>query len=815
MEDFWSDVKVAVRRLAGRPVFLVVCLLTLALGIGANTMIFGVIYNVLLRPLPFPQPERIVQMVEERPGSPEGRIAGFSLDSFREWREVDTVFSSMAAFQNHTATLDDRQPAQELNGVRATVGFFEVLGVPAALGTAFEPVHEERGNERVVVLSHAAWQTYFGGDRQAVGRSMSLDGIPYTVIGVMPPDFAFPDRDAEYWIPMLLGPVQRSARERRVIAMPVFARLAPGVSLQQAQAEGRALVEELRRRDPDLQERGRRVVLHLETLHQQITGPVRTPLYVLFAAVGLLLLIACTNVANLLLARGAERQGEIAVRIALGAGGGRLTRLVLTESVLLALLGGGAGLIVALGGIRLLQAFGADLIPRVDSVSLDWTVLAFALALSTVTGLIFGLIPALQYRRLDLTSSLKESSEQGPVGGLGPLLGIANLRGGLVVVQIALAAVLLVGAALLASSFVRLSNVDPGYDWRNVATMRIQLPGYRYGSAQSRSDFLDALLEQVRAMPGAEAAGVANLLPMAQARIQLSFGIRGRPEFREEGRSPQASIRVITPGYFQAMSTEILQGRDFRDSDRPGTPPVLIVNQALVDRYFPDENPIGQEIQFGEIVGVTENILNEGLNTRPQPEFYFPLQQLPSGMSMLLRQAHLVVKTSRPPEQLVPFLHGAVQSLDPALPQFDVTLLEERVDREIAEPRLYSGLMSAFSGLALILAMIGLYGVTSYAVARRTRETGIRMALGADSVRILKLVLRQGLVLALVGILTGMAVALALSRLLDSLLFEVSPTDPWTYITVPLVLLLVMLAATYLPARRASRLDPWKALRVT
>lgn len=812
MNELFQDIRFAVRMMIKTPGFTVVALLTLAMGIGATTAIFSVVNAVLIEPLPYNDPDRIARVWETSPRMRDRRAAGFSLDNFREWRESNTSFDYMAAYQDQTFVLGGRHEPVELFGLAVSPDLFALLGEGAALGRTLLRDDENPGQERVIVLSHRAWTRYFGGDSTIVGQDITLDGRPFTLVGVMPAGFEFPDSEAEFWNPLVLGPPpEPDSNVRRVVAVPVVARVKSGVTFEQAEAEGRALVRNLRSRFPGAYAEEAEPEIHLESLQEQMVGPVRLALQVLAASVFVLLLIACTNVANLFLSLAAQRQKEMAVRSALGADGSRLVRQTLTESCLLALMGGALGLFLAWVGVRLFVGLGSETLPRSEEIGMDLTVLGFSALVSLSTGMIFGLAPAFYGRIRNFTEVLNETAS--PSAVLASVSGQGRLRAVLATAEVALALVLLVGAALLINSFLRLSRVEPGYIADSALVMNIKLPGYRYASSSSRISFYERLLEEVRAVPGVRAAGLTNLLPLTPAQMVMSFSIEGRPTPTRRDQVPRANFRMVSPEFFRAMGMDLLRGRALSEQDRKGSPSVVVVNEALVHQYFPDEDPIGQRIQMGEIVGVVGDVKHEGLESESQPELYICFLQASGMLSGQLTRMSLVVRADGEPLGLLAAVQERVRSLDPEMPRFEGSTLEQRVAESVARPRLHATLMGIFSVVATFLAAVGIYGIISYAVAYRYQEIGIRMAHGAQYNDILSMVLRQGAAFIAAGIAFGLVLTWLLSRLLTSLLFGISPTDSATLTLVSMGLAAVALLACYLPARRAARSDPLVSIR--
>ena len=809
MWNLWQDLRFAVRALVGRPGFTVVALLPLALGIGATSAIFSVVHGVLLRPLPYDDPETIVEVWETRPRMGNRGGGGFTLDHFREWRENNTVFEQIAAYSPTSFNMTGLDEPLRVSGTQVSPALLALLRVAPVVGRVFEPEEETPGKDRVVLLSHRTWQSRFGADREVVGRALRLDDQTYTVIGVMPRSFEFPDREAEFWVPLALEP----SRPGVVEVVPAVARLKEGVSIEQAEAEANSLIERLRDESPENDPLHRGVEVHLGSLQERLVGPARPALLVLLAAVGFVLLIACANVANLLLSRAAGREKEVAVRAAMGAGRLRLIGQMLVESLVFALAGGLVGLLVAYWGIKTLVALNPGDIPRLESITMDLTVLWFTLGISLVTAILFGLAPAIRTSRVNLIQSLKEG------GGGAPSLGsgiFRHLRGRsiIAVAEIALALVVLVAAGLLIQSFVRLIRVDAGYDPTQVLTFRLNLPGSKYAEAQAQAAFYDQLLERVGTMKSVQSRGIVNVLPLARARYVVGLQIEGRPPAARAEDRPRADFRLVSPDYFPAMGIRLLHGRVFTEQDGPGSPAVVVINKALVDRYFPDEDPIGKRFQFGEIVGVVADVKAFGLDAEPSPEVYLTYRQASGPLAGAMSTMSLAVRCrDADPLSLVAALREQVRAVDPEMPIDEVMTMESRVSQSVAQPRFYAALLGLFSMLALVLATSGIYGVVSYSVSQRTSETGVRMALGAGTADILKLVLGEGMLLSLIGVVCGVAASFAATRVLGSMLFGVTASDPGTYIGAALALSLVTLAACYIPARRAARVDPVVALR--
>jgi putative ABC transport system permease protein len=799
VETLLQDVKFGARTLLKNRGFTFVAVLTLAIGIGANTAIFSVVNAVLLRPLPYRDPARLVTVLHDgwKPVAPA---------NFLDWREQGRSFESMAAAQSWSLTMTGRDRPEQLNVLQTSAEIFHLLGVDAALGRAYAAGEDQPGREHVVVLSHRLWVRSFGGDRSVVGQQVMLDGESYTVVGVMPPDFQFAPfwaTHAEAWLPLNLG---ERVNDRRGQSLRVFARLKPEVTREQAQAEMEAitarLVEQYPRENEGLN-------VSVDPLHEKVVGKSRLALLVMLGAVGFVLLIACANVANLMLAKAAARQKEIAVRIALGAGRWRVIRQLLTESLMLSLAGGGAGLLLAFWSNTALASLGPDTLPRVQTVGLDANVLLFTLGISVVVGLLFGLAPALRSTRTDLTVSLKDRAR-----GATSDRRHERVRQLLVVGEIALSLMLLIGGGLMMRSFLRLTSVDPGFDPRGVLAATIPLAGARYSSDEQRAAFFQRLTTQVSSLPGVKSASAINHLPLGGDVWTFGFTVEGRPAPPNAER-PSAVYRVVRPDYFRTMGAALLRGRDFTERDDDSSPGVVIVNEALARRQWPGEEPLGQRITVGgagntprEVVGVVRDLKQGEWSSEPKPEMYLPHSQAASPRGMTL-----VVRASSDLSGIEPLIRREVWAIDRDLPVSQVMSMEMVVAESVGQQRFNTLLIGGFAAVALLLAAAGVYGVMSYAVAERTHEIGVRMALGARGRDVLGMVIRQGLVLTLFGLAVGLAGALALARVMTGILYEVSTTDPLVFGGVAAALTLSALLACYVPARRATKVDPMLALR--
>jgi putative ABC transport system permease protein len=798
LADVLRDTRYAMRQLIKAPGFTGVAIVTLALGIGATSAMFSVINGVLLRPLPYPEAERLVHVYEILP-----RFGRFSVApaSFLDWRTQNTVFERLIAYNGGVgATLSDAEGAERLFAAAVSWDLFETLRVKPALGRGFTASEDVPGRNRVAVLSHGMWQRRFAGDPNVLGRSITLNGEPSTVIGVAPEGFSFPSRQTELWMPLALNPANAS---RGGHFLAVIGRLKPAVSREQAGAEMKTIAERLAQQYPQNSANESAGVIGL---HDDIVGDSRSALFILMAAVGVVVLIACANVANLLLVRAAVRGKEMAIRTALGAARRRLVLQMLAESLVLSFAGGGLGLLLAYYAMAPIRTLSAGSIPRVNDVSMDTTVLLFALGTSLLTGLLFGLAPAWQASRTGVSDVLKEGGRSSTAGATG------WVRSGLLVTEVALSIVLLVGAALLLRSFARVTGVDPGFRADHVLTFRVALPNASYREPHRRTAFFDALLARLDAHPQIAAAGMIQTLPM-RGDYYLSVLIQGRPA-PKPGEGLSASHRVVSPDYFKALGIPLLRGRMFTDRDTDKAPMVALVDETFVERNFPGEDPIGRGLDIGngtdgfyEIVGVVGNVRHDGLASTPGPTMYVPHKQDPFSAMVM------VVKTEGDPAQLSSAAREAVRGIDPALPAYAMAPLADIVSDSVAQRRFSMLLLAVFAGVALFLAAVGLYGVVAYAVNQRTREIGLRMAIGAQRGDVLSLIVGGGMKLAIIGVAIGLAGALALSGFVEAMLFDVTPLDPTSYGVTASVLLAVAALACYVPARRAMQVDPIVALR--
>lgn len=819
MNGFLQDLRYGWRTLAKSPGFTVVAVLTLALGIGANSSIFSLINAVLLRPLPFNEPDKLVMIWERRAPSNDSNLP-ISAHEFVAWREQAHSFKEMALIRGDGFNLTGAGDPMSVAALRVSAEFFSVLEVAPALGRTFSP-REDQDDNHIVVLNASLWKARFGSDPEIVGKMVTLSDQKYTVIGVMQRQCvgAWLNSDPDVWLPIALPDEARRVGRH---SNNVIARLKPGVTLEQAQAELAQIAERLEHQYPN-NNVGHGV--KIDSLHEATVGAVRLALLVLFGAVGFVLLIACANVANLLLTRAAGRHKEIAIRTALGAGRLRLVRQMLTESCLLAVMGGGVGVLLALWIIDLLPKIKAVNIPRIEQIGIDGRVLAVTLGLSLLTGVITGLAPALRSSRFNLSHALNDGSRTSA--------GIGRRRIGslLAVLEVALALVLLAGGGLMLKSFVRLIDVDPGFDPHNVLRLDISLPGPRYARLQQQMRFYGELIERIRALPGVELVGATTQTPLSPGDNWGPFSIEGRPA-SAPGQESSAAMRSVSSDYFRAMRVPLKKGRYFTEADaRIALPvmrwfdqqpypehynesqpaPAMIINETMARTFFPNEDPLGQRVRIISspwltIVGVVGDIRHSGLNTRPNPEMYLSDLQQPSGSMAVM------VRTSGDPLNLAGATREQVMAVDKDQP-VAITTLDQIFSNSVGGQRFNMVLLSIFGALALAMAVVGVFGVINYSVAHRTQEIGIRIALGAQRRDILRLVVGQGMVLALFGVGIGLVGAFALTRLISGLLFGVSPSDPFTFLAVSLLLTSVALLASYIPARRAMRVDPMVALR--
>ncbi|MGA2988070.1 MAG: ABC transporter permease [Terriglobia bacterium] len=810
MTTLIQDLKYGLRMLARNPGFTAVAVLTLALGIGANTAIFSVVNAVLLRPLPYRDANRLVIVWEQN--LPRGWTTNIvSTANFGDWRRQNTVFSDMAAVDPTSFNLTGVGEPMEIEGEHVTANLFTLLGVSPMRGRGFVAADDEASSPPVAIVSYGLWQRYYGGDTQVHGHQISLDGHSYTVVGIMPPDFtdaytSFFNIHAQVWVPGL----DMRPRWRAEHAYLALARLKPGVALKQAQAEMDTIARRIENQYPENKGWSVAVV----GMHDQIVGAARPVLLVLVAAVAFVLLIACANLANLLLARAASREKEIAVRSALGASSSRMLRQLLTESFLLALFGGGLGVLIAAGGTKVLVALSPSALflvaPGLNAAALNGGVLSFVLLLTLATGFLFGLAPALGMSRPDLTESLKGSGRGASESGRGH-----RVRGFLVTAEFALAFVLVIGAGLMIGTLVRITHFNLGFNPHNVLTLRIPLRGPQYREQRTQARFFEQLLGRVDALPGVVGASVSRGLPI-EGQNGMDFVIEENPTPRPE-ETPAANYQVVASDYFRTMGIPLRQGRVFSQADMQDSQRVVIVNEELVREYWPGQNPLGKRLKTGidpklpwlTVVGVAGNVRTEGPDVGFEPELYIPYTQYP----WLLDPRHLVVRTAGDPLALAQAVRREVMALDTAVPIADVRPLDQIAGEPLAPRQFLMTLLAVFAALALVLAGVGIYGVMAYSVAQRTHEFGIRMALGAQTGDVLRSVVAQGLLRVGIGLAIGSVASLALADFMSSLLFQIQPTDPATFLAVALGLIGLALVACYIPARRAAKVDPIVALR--
>jgi putative ABC transport system permease protein len=799
MDSIIKDIRYGVRGLLKRPGFTAIALVALALGIGANTAIFSLVNAVVIRPLPFPDPDRLVWVFGNiRNG---GSRASVSPPDFLDYRSQNKTFEQFAASgtQPLAVNLTGSGEPERLFASAVSGNYFDTFGITPAIGRAFTLDNEKPGSDQVTVLSHAFWQKRFGGDPNIVGKTITLDSRSYQILGVMPAGVSFP-QSAELWIPMNFDG-DPDMKMRKAHFLRPIARLKPGVTLTQAQADTDMIAARLEQQYPDSNTGWN---LRLLSLREQLVGGTRTMLFVLFGAVGFVLLIACANVANLLLVRAAARQKEIALRTALGASRLRIVRQMLTESLLLSILGGALGALLAVWGVQLLVTLSADSLPPTVNVTIDPNVLAFTFVISIATGLLFGLAPAFRTAKVNLIDSLKDGAR----GTEGTMRN--RTRSLLVVFESAIAVILLIGAGLLVRSLFALQSVDPGFDSNNVLTVRIDLPRQKYAGEGKPAKFFEELETRISSIPGVQTVGLITELPMSGQLNDLPFTVEGRPPVTVD-QAFDADFRLVNQHYFNALHIPLLRGRNFTEQEVREGKPVTLVSQQLVDTVFPNEDPMGKRLISAiggtafEIIGVVGDIRHRSLQRPPFPAMYFP--------TLNSNRMNIVVRTQNDPLSIVGAVRQQVQALDRDQPISAVKRMSDWVDSSVTAQRYSTTLLAAFAALAMILAATGIYGVMSYTAAQRTHEIGVRMALGAGRVDVLKLVVRQGMLLTLVGVIFGLIGAFALTRVMQSLLFGVTAKDPFTFAAVAGLLSAVAFIACLVPALRATKVDPLVALR--
>ena len=805
MDALIKDIRYGMRSLFRRPASTTLAVVALALGIGANTAIFSVVNSVLLRPLPFAEPEHVVSVWERgiRAGVDRNELAPAN---FIDLRAQNEVFSGLGAFAEKSFNLSGSREPERLDGLLVSANVLSLLGVQPAIGRTFSPEEDQPGQDQVVVLSHRLWQRRFDREPTIVGQKITLDAQPFTVIGVMPEGFFFPARETELWTPLAMGPDEAAGRGDHYLR--AVARLKTGITPAAATAHLQTLGKRLEAEYPRTNEG---LTFFASSFHDDYIGDIRTPLFIMLAAVATVLLIACSNVANLLLARVASRRKEISVRVALGATRWSIVRQFLVESLLLGLLGGTLGVLVCVWGVSALSKLLPQTLSQIRAVSIDGRVLVFSLVATLFTTLVFGLLPALQASRTQPTDTIKEG---------GPVISgwcSSRTRRALLVTQVALAVVLLVGAGLLIRSFARLLNVDPGFKTENLLTMRTVLPFPKYRSPETRRTFYDEVLRRVHEIPQVESAGIISFLPLSFSGINFSFSIEGQTQ-PSDANLPMALYRVVSPDYFRTMGLSV-QGRSFDAHDNSNAPAVIVINRRIANQFWPGSDPIGRRLKIGPldsanpwatVIGVVNDVRQGGLYGEPGFDLYTPYTQDPRGFTA---PRDLIVKTKGDSQAIAAAVRRAVWEVDKDQPVSDVRSMDQVVSETVSRERFQTVLLTIFAVLALSLACIGLYGLISYAVTDRTHEIGLRIALGARRWNVLSLVINRGLILTLLGIVIGLGGAFALTRTLKAMLFEVSPTDPVTFVGVPLLLLVVALGACYFPAWRATKVDPLIALR--
>jgi putative ABC transport system permease protein len=808
MNTLLQDVRFSLRMLLKKPGFTFVVVFALALGIGANTAIFSVVNTILLRPLPYKNSDQLIWLRETNP-SADIKEETLSPPNYLDWKTQSQSFEDMGAFASTRITLTSGNGEPErINAAYVADGFFSVLGAETQIGRTFMPEEDKPGNNRVIILSYGLFERRFGSDLNLIGNAITINGNPYIVVGVMPKSFISPKPDdrrpPEAWSPLA---ADYNKENRRGDYLSVIARLKPDVTVEQARAEMATITARLEQQYPDTNSGWSAIVM---PLHERFVGDVRPALMILLGAVCFLLLIACANVANLLLARSTARQKEIAIRTALGARRGRIIQQLLTESVMLSLTGGALGLLFAFWGVGVLTSLSPGSIPRVSEIGVDSRVLVFTLGVSLLTGIIFGLLPALQASNPNLNETLKEggrSSAEGTRGG--------RLRNILAAAEVALALVLLIGAGLMARSFLRLQDVNPGFDAQRVLTVGLFLPGTKYKEGPQVVAFYKELLSKAESLPGVVSAGAIDTLPLDVGGNVLGFAIEGRPPQQPGDDTPDAEHRVVSEDYFRTMGIPLLRGRLFEGQDGPNAPQAIVINETMANRYFPGEDPLGKRINLGDpqdtpwltIVGIVRDTRHEALSEEPYSQMYAVHTQAPR------RSLALVVRTSGDPMSLVSAIRSRIADMDRDLPLSNMRTMDQILSESILRPRFNMLLITIFAVVAMVLASVGIYGVISYSVSQRTHEIGVRIALGAQPRDIFRIVVGQGLKLAITGVGAGLVVAFALTRVMVSLLYGVEATDPLTFAAISAVLTSIVIMASYIPARRATKVDPMISLR--
>ena len=801
VSSFVRDARHAIRMLVHSPGFSLIALLTFALGIGANTAVFSVFNGVLLRPLPYPEPDRVTMIwLDNRRLAIREDITSFP--NYRDWRDQNSSYAQMAAVTDSSFSLTGAGEPERLLGAQATANFFDVMGLKPVAGRVFEVANEKPGNDNVVVLSFGLWQRKFGGAADALGRTIVLNGRPHEIIGIMPAELKVPER-AELWKP--LAPDDNLREARGAFWLPVIGRLKPGVSVEQAQTEMSGISVRMEQQFPSNRGYGAYVV----PLHKQLVGDVERSLVVLLAAVGFVLLIACANLGNLMLGRTAARRKELAIRTALGARRWRLVRQIVTEAFVLAIAGSALGLVLAYWATGFFISLGGDSIPRPDTIGIDARVLGFTLLLAAVSALLAGLVPALHASSSVVVDSLREGGREG-----GPVAS-RRTRSALVAAEVALAFVLLAGAGILVRTLWSMQHVDRGFDGSRVAVATVSVPGTLFAGPPEVRGFYARLLERVRALPGVESAASATGVLLGELANSGIYSFEGKPLPPEEQRI-EYPVEIVSPGYFETLNIKLARGRTFSDQDHAEAPRAVIVNETLARLGWPGEDPIGRRMRAGDenstapwmtVVGVIRDVRRADVTKAIRPELYMcALQVTP-------RTQTLVIRTAGEPAAILPAVRNEVRQLSPQLPLFRVGTLQSQLSDTLNQPRFRAVLLAGFAAIALVLATIGIYGVTAHAVNQRRHEVGVRMALGASAREVLSLILQQHLRPALVGVMIGVAGAITLARFLESLVYGVGASDPLTFAFMAATLVAVAVIACWIPARRATRVDPLIALR--
>jgi len=813
MRNFLSDLRLGLRLLRRNPGFAATAILLLALGIGANTAIFSVVNAVLLRPLPYQDPDRLMQIWHVPPAKSFPGMTTFSVSpaNFLDWQRQNTSFEDIAAYGGDILNLGGKDRPESLFGATVTQAFFSILRVQPAIGRAFSPDEDRPGQGHVAILSDQVWRNHFGANPAILGQDILLNGEPYHVVGVMPPGFKVPSW-AQLWVPMAWTDEKRAVRGNHNYS--VIGRLKPGVDIRAAQSELSAISTRLEQLYPEDDKGWGATII---PLRQQLVGDVRPALLVLLGAVAFVLLIACANVANLVLGKILARKKEIAIRSALGASRLTILRHVLAETLLLSVAGGALGLLLANVGITLISKFLADRLPRFAQINLDASVLAFTVVISLAAGILAGLLPALRFTKADVNEALKQGTSRGTSDSGG-----AKTRGVLVVAEVALSLVLLIGAGLMVRTLWELSAIHPGFDPNGVLTMSLSVASNKFPTAAGQIAFFERVLQQVRTTPGIESAGLIDDLPISDSGSHQPVQVEGQPVVPMSDQ-PEVDVRNISPGYFSAMHIPLLRGRDLNTSDVAGRAPTVMVSQAFAERFWPGQNPLGKHVTLTfypgvarEVVGVVGDIKLDSLDeTRPVAMVYWPIAQITAPPTEAWRSfgMSLAIRTTGDPMNLVSAVTAAVHQVDPETPVGDVFSMDQLISNSLTPQRSNMLLLAAFAGLALLLTAVGIYSVLAYTVRRRVREIGIRMALGASNSDVLKLVVGDGMKPILLGVAIGLAAALALGRVVASLVYGVRPTDPLTFVSVAALLLVVGLLATVLPAYRATQVEPTRTLR--